>query len=100
MMEIMGHFPKAECLWEWIKKCASESHRTRALIGNIEFKAVTKFCYLMSRKGRGMNKKVEFQIKKFSTWFQKHWPVGLPFNITSFNSLQTSSLQFGLKNWT
>lgn len=60
MMEIFGHFTKAACHWELIKKCGSESQKLQAFIGNIEFRAVTKFCYLMNRK-------VEFQIKKFST---------------------------------
>lgn len=60
MMGIMGHFTETECHWELIKKCGSEFHKPQAFIGNIEFTAVTKFCCLMNRK-------VEFQTKKFST---------------------------------
>lgn len=66
MMELMDHFTKTECLWEWIKKCVSEPDKAQSLLGNIEFKAGTKCCYLVNRKGREKNKKVEFQIEKFS----------------------------------
>lgn len=91
MMEIMGHFLKTECHWELIKKCDSESHKPQDFIDNIEIRAVTKFYYLM------MNRKVEFQIKKFSAWFQKLiMSLGPPFNFWSFRSVQTSSLDFGL----
>lgn len=43
MLELMGHFSKADCQGELTKKCGSESHKPQAFIGNIEFKAVTKF---------------------------------------------------------
>lgn len=60
IMEIMGHFTKTAYHWELIKKYGSESQKLQAFICNIEFRAVTKFCYLMNRNA-------EFQIKKFST---------------------------------
>lgn len=94
MKEIMGYLTKTECHWKLIKYCGSEYHKPQTFIGDREFKAVIKFCCLMNRK-------IEFQIKKFSTWFWRLIiSVGPPFNITSFKHLQTSNLHFGLANWT